>query len=270
MSKIYLLKEFASFIRIENGIFACGISLSGFIIFNGLSLYLLPLFITIFSGTCASYSYNYMKDSGEDLINKKRLNRFVSSPKTGYLIVISLFSLGLVNSFRFSQSSILVFLAMMALSIIYSGYARLKRRFLIKNITTGFVISLTFLYGTLSLSQLSPEMLAGTLIVFLLGFSANILGDIRGNRGDMAVGIKTIPILLGFEKTRNLLYILLIFLSFLVFSLGLLPLVPIVPFMIVSILLLSRGRLRDVRISFFSSFITLPFILTIFNFLEVI
>ena len=253
----YFLKEFLSFIRIENCFFAAGIAVSGYLIFNRLSILVLPLLFAMFFGTGASYAYNYLKDVREDLANKRSLNRFVLDGSKGRMLVASFYFLGFIASFFLSFYAWMTYLILMMLSVIYSG-ARIKERFLVKNIYTGFVISFALIIGAAANQPPSMAMVPYAAVVFVLGFAANILGDMRGREGDASIGMVTLPILFGLEKTRVALYALL---SLLVASIMFLKhpvFYPIIPFAIMSMLFLWKNCMRLSRMAMLSSFVSLP------------
>jgi len=265
MRKKHILKELLSFIRIENGLFTGGIAVSGYLVFNRLDLIVLPLLMAMFLGTSASYAYNYLKDRKEDLVNKKRLNRFVLEERQGKVIVVSFFFLGVVLSLSFYFFSFMTYLFLIMISVLYSGLIRIKERFLAKNFNTGLGISLSFMVGAMANGFFDFAMLAYAGIVFMLGFSANVLGDMRGLEGDRSIGMLTLPMFLGPEKTKLLIYSIISFLSLSVFLLDCLAFYPLIPFMIISIFLLAKGRMRGVRVSMLSSFAVLPVLLIMFN-----
>jgi len=261
MRKRYLLKEITSFIRIENGLFIGGISVSGFLIFNSMDMAIFPLFLAMFLGTGASYAYNYLKDKREDLVNKKRLNKFVTENNKGNTIVISLYILGFISALCLSSLAIMTYLALIGLSLVYSGKTRIKEKFLIKNFYTGLSISFSFVVGALALGNLCPSLLSYVFIVFILGFTANLLGDIRGLRGDETIGMLTLPMMLDLHRTKGIIYSLLLFLLALIFLFGVPSLYPVVPFIIAAVFTLSKNRLRECRIFMLSSFTLLPVLL---------
>ncbi len=265
MGNKHILKEFISFIRVENGLFASGIAISGYVIFNHADFLMLPLFIAMFLGTCASYGYNYLKDIREDFVNKETLNKFVLEEGKGRNIVVCFYIFGFVSSLLLSAASCIVYLFLILLSIIYSGMVRIKERFLVKNFHTGFAISLSFVVGAAAGGVVSVQITPYVLIIFILGFAANMLGDIRGYRGDKSIGMLTLPILIGFGKTKLIIHLLIIsFLTSILFF-RYSDFYPLVPFMVLASILLFKNRLIGVRILFLSSFACLPVFLLISN-----
>lgn len=258
MEKKRILSEFFSFIRIENGLFTGGVAVSGYLIFNQLDFIILSLFFAMFLGTGASYAYNYLKDKREDIVNKKILNYFVIKERKGRYLVMFFYASGLILSFLLSFVSLITYIVLVALSLIYSGRPRIKERFLLKNIYTGFAISLSFVIGATAEGYIPNVILSYVFIVFILGFAANVLGDIRGYAGDKSIGMVTLPILLGFEKTKIIIYSIILFLLIMVLLLENSAFYPIMPFMIAAVIFLFRNRMRSSRMSMLSSFAFLP------------
>ncbi|MFH1237322.1 MAG: UbiA family prenyltransferase [Candidatus Aenigmatarchaeota archaeon] len=260
---VFAIKEFLSFIRPENCFFTAGIAVSGYMIFNQANAVLLPLFLAIFCGTGASYAYNHLTDKAEDAINRSRLNAFVLDGKRGRNAVAALYLTGLAFSIFTSFMSLLVYLFLLLISFLYSGDARLKEKFIVKNVNTGMGIALSFLVGAMAGGLASADMLLYVLIVFMLGFAANVLGDIKGCIGDKAIGMKTLPILLGTEKTKVIIYSVVSLMSVLVVALGYAAFYPLLPFMAAAIFLLHAGRMKATRASLLSSFTFLPLMLVL-------
>lgn len=262
---IGIFKELLSFIRIETCIFAAGIGLTGY--FSSLAgkahgAGILFLLFSIFLGTGASYGYNHIKDRKEDLINKKRLNIFVKKKGVGMAIVASLYLSGFALSILVSPLSSVIYVVLAALSIIYSG-ARVKEKFLAKNILTGLVISFSFAFGAAASNPFSWNVASCLLTIFMLCFAANILGDIRGRRGDKAIGMTTLPILLGVKRTKIIIYSLLSLVMLSIILEGNTAFYPVMPFVAASMILLSKNLLRMSRMSMFSSFVLLSLMMAI-------
>jgi len=249
-------KELLCFIRPENCFFSAGIAASGYIVFNGLNAILLPLFAAAFMGTGASYAYNYIKDRKEDLVNRKRLNFFVNNTDKGMTLVTLLYAAGFLLAAGVSLASAALYAALAAMSVLYSRN-RIKEKFLVKNAYTGLVISLSFLVGAAA-TGFSLAMMPYVTIIFMLGFAANTLGDIRGRKGDEAIGMTTLPIAIGAEKTKLVIYSLLLLTSAAIVLSGSRAFYPIVPFTALAVMCLSLNHLALSRMSMLSSFALLP------------
>ncbi|MCX6817400.1 MAG: UbiA family prenyltransferase [Candidatus Aenigmarchaeota archaeon] len=248
-------KEALSFIKPEICFFCAGIAASGYIVFNGIDAKLLQLFIAAFLGTGASYAYNYMKDAKEDMANGKKLNFFVINSGRGRIFVSLLYVVGFLFSLL-SPVSAAFYVVMAVMSVFYSRN-RIKEIFLVKNVFTGMTISLSFLLGAAA-GGFSPAMVPCVAAIFFLGSAANALGDIRGRKGDEAIGMITLPIAIGVERTKLVIYSLLSLCGASILLSGSRALYPVIPFVVLTIMCLSRNNIALSRVSMLSSFALLP------------
>jgi len=262
--KKHILREFASFIRIETCLFITGISVAGYCMFNRIGIDLLFLFLSILLGTGASYGYNHLMDREEDLINNRRLNSLVLREKIGKGLVVTFFLLGFLLSSFLSSTFVLLYSLLILLSLVYSGL-RVKKMFVIKNVFTGFTIALTFLAGSLVSHELNFEVLSYFPFIFLFGLTLNILGDIRGYEGDKLAEVKTIPLVFGKDIAKKLIYLITGVFTASVVVLGFATLYPLIPFMLLIAFFLHRDDHRKSRISILSSFIFFSLFILVLN-----
>lgn len=264
MMRKHILKEFASFTRIETCLFITGISVTGYCMFNRIGVDLLFLFLSIFLGAGASYGYNHLTDRKEDMVNNRRLNCFVLREGAGKGLVFALFLSGFFISFLLPITFVLLYSLLMFLSVVYSGLG-VKRMFVIKNIFTGFTIALTFLAGSVVSHELDFEVLSYFPFIFLFGLTLNILGDIRGYEGDRFAGVKTIPLAFGKNTAKKLVYLItgVFTVSVVVFRFA--NLYPLIPFMLLISFFLHRDDHRKSRISILSSFIFFSLFILVLN-----
>jgi 4-hydroxybenzoate polyprenyltransferase len=252
----FIIREFLSFMRIETCLFVTGMSLSGYLLFNHPGFKIFPLFLAIMLGTGASYAYNHLTDRREDAVNNRVLNTFVLNANLGRKIVFFLFLYGLFFSIFLSPASALLYSSLIILSLVYSGFRIKETR--IKNVFTGFSMALTFLIGAVVSGSLSFEILSYFPLIFLFGFAINMLGDMRGFRGDKKIGMKTFPIIFGFGITKIVIYTTAgIFLVCVMFS-GFSKLYPLIPFLLLASFCLWKNNLKGTRFAILSSFISLP------------
>jgi 4-hydroxybenzoate polyprenyltransferase len=252
----FILKGFLSFIRIETCLFITGISLSGYLLFNQISFKIFPLFLAVLMGSGASYAYNHLTDRREDLANNKILNIFVVNANLGRRIVFSLFIFGLLLSIFLSPVSAILYSLLVFLSLIYSGFRIKEMR--IKNVFTGLSMALTFIIGSAAGGFLSLEMLFYFPLIFLFGFTINVLGDMRGYTGDRKIGMKTFPIVFGLGNAKFVIYTTAIILFFCVIVFGVSKLYPLVLFMFLASIFLRQNNLKGTRFAILFSFIFLP------------
>ena len=173
---------------------------------------LLLTFLLVFS----VYGLNKLTDVGEDEINNPERVGYVK--KVGrafkYMIVLS-FALSVILSAITSPWAVLVVLFPIVSGILYSvrvspKYPRLKDITGVKNI----IIATTWANGTTFL----PYLVAGgvevwkVLLIYYFFFMKSMINtiifDVRDIEGDRINGIRTIPVVLGFERSRKLLILL--------------------------------------------------------------
>jgi len=245
--------ELRRFMRVETGLFVSGIAVSGFLAFNRMSWAVLFLAMAAFFSSAAIYSYNHRNDTAEDLVNNRKINRFASGRK-GACIILFFISASFFCSLFLSSFSFAVYAASLLSGMLYSAF-RIKRLYFVKNLYTGFAFSLVFLMGETA-SAFSYEMLGYLPVPFLSGIVLNLLGDIRGYEGDRAAGLKTLPVMLGVEKSGYVLQAA-------VWSLALLALyysvfISIIPFMALLSFFLARHDMKITRACILLSFATMP------------
>jgi len=192
-----------------------------------------------------------MHDKEEDLINKRKISYFVLN-NTGWFIIIVCFLLGFIFSLFLSIVSILFCISIITTGIIYSFFG-LKKYFLVKNLYTGFGIPQLFLLGAMSLNS---QTILYYFLISIFFFTASLISDLRDYEGDRIVGIKTLPVYLGYNVTRKIIYILLIIILLLISALNLYYLFPISIFVLIIFFFIVRN---NPRIAHFSSKISLLF-----------
>ncbi len=263
---LLILSEFRKFLRIEVNMVMVFMALSGYIMFNkpGLDAFFLATAMFFVSG--AGYAYNHYTDKEEDLINNKKLNYFVST-KTGYYIIAICAFLSIVSATYLSQLSFIMFVIAFVASFIYSVF-RIKRVFPMKNIYSGFFMSISFLIGATAKNIFTFQMIPYFLLVFLIGLTGNLLGDIRGYEGDKEVGVRTIPVAIGISKAKKIVHF-----NFGIFSfaslIGYYMLTPIIPSLIATSFFLNKNDHKRARMSMISTFFVLVPVLTAIKFLDI-
>jgi 4-hydroxybenzoate polyprenyltransferase len=250
------VRDFLAFIRVETCLFISGMAATGYLIFSPLSPSVMYPFFTVFFLSAAAYSYNHLTDRREDLINNKRLNRFVTNGKGPWLVAVLIF-LSIYFSLRLPESTFLVYLVWVGASLAYSAFG-VKKTLLVKNLYTAFVMGIAFLIGAMAQAAFTKSMLIYYLAVSSFGFNINLLGDLRGYRGDKLTGINTIPVRFGYEVGKKVFYVIFSVFLVSVFILNLKFLYPLALFVILAFFFLKSDELIKVRYSILLSFIVLP------------
>lgn len=221
-------KEFLEFIRFKICIFITSIGISGYLLFNEIEfcniLFILSISFFVVGG---SYAINNMTDYLEDLINRKKVNKFVSS-KIGWFVIIIFFSLGILLAFLHSLFSFALCSVAIFLGVVYSLF-KLKRYMLVKNLYTAVGAGLVFLLGATYIS--AEVMFYYSLFTFFI-FIGSMISDLRDYEGDKVSKIKTLPVALGYELCKKINIFLLVSFSLIVFFSKLILLIPFIGAMI--------------------------------------
>ncbi|MBU2559338.1 UbiA family prenyltransferase [archaeon] len=265
-TKIALLKELIIFTRPETGLFLSGMAVSGYLLFNGPAAVMVFLFLTAFFTTASAYSYNYLTDKKEDLVNNKKLNLFVVNGK-GILAVAGFTLMSFIFASFLPGPAFILYIVWVTSGIYYSKYG-VKKVFLVKNIYTGVAMSLAFLIGALAGGQFTGSMLYYVPIIALVGFSINVLGDLRGYDGDKHVGIRTIPVLFGFDAGKKVLCASLCIILLSIVGLQYRGLYPLVLPLLLALAFLVKNDLKKTRYSILSSQMILAIALFISGFIS--
>lgn len=221
------LSEFIGFLRPKICLFITGIAISGYLLFNPIGYRLVFVALTAFFASATSYCYNMVTDKEEDMINKKRLNLFVSNGN-GVYIVAAFFIFSLISALQLSTFSISLYLVSVMMGISYS-YFRIKEMFPFKNLYTAASLSISFLVGAGSVA-VNPEMFSYVYPLFIPLFVISLTSDLRDYTGDKMTGIRTIPAVLGRRLTKVILYIAMATFSVMVLAGSVSGLYVLVPF----------------------------------------
>ena len=240
MTKTYIIKELVSFTRPKICFLVTGLATSGYLLFNPIDIKLLLVAIWAFFATSATYSYNLITDKQEDMINHKKLNYFTMHHKTGMCLIASFIAISATATLFLSKASILLCIFAIITGIIYSR-ARIKEIFPMKNIYTAGALSIAFWTGALN-APLNSNMILYSIPITMLLFIASIISDLRDYKGDKSLGIKTVPVVIGYSNTQKIIYAtILIFLSTIIF-LKMDGLYALIPFTIHALLLLKQNK----------------------------
>jgi 4-hydroxybenzoate polyprenyltransferase len=250
----FSIKEFVKFIRLETCIYVSCMGMSGYLLFNRPDLTLLILFLAIFSATAAAYAYNHLTDREEDAINDRRLNVFVTNGR-GAGIVMLMFGIGAFFALFLPPFSFLLFLLNIPVIVAYSRL-RVKKIFLLKNVYTGMTMSFTFIIGACINGTPSTDMAYVFLFVFFIGCIGNLIGDIRGYKGDLASGAKTLPVRIGIGTSKRFVHFMLLGFSISILVSRYALFYPFVPFVISVSLFIALEKHRASRYCIILSFVS--------------
>lgn len=193
------------------------------------SLDTLHFFILVFSTVLiatAGYIINDINDISADKVNKPDkvfVGKKISINKS-YNLYLALNFIGLLLGFYLSYSIgyVSFFTIFIITSLLLYRYAiDLKKRFLIGNLTISFVVFLSVfivsIYDIVPVSnaynnQIQIQVFLLVFIIscfaFFLTLIREIIKDLEDVNGDLKIGAKTLPIKLGQNKTKNILFYL--------------------------------------------------------------
>lgn len=200
------------------------VSLGTFLISSGLKIpdffTVIKLVSSVYFVALATYLYNDLTDYNVDKINKRKILH--SSKNLQYYTTlystIGFFVASFVLAFTINIETGLVDLIFFGLAIAYSHPAiHLKDRFILKTIVTAGGGCIASIMGSFAAGTPSYISVISSLIVFLFWFILGPLGDIDDIRGDKEGSRRTIPIVMGVEKTFLMMISVVSSIAFIVF-----------------------------------------------------
>jgi 4-hydroxybenzoate polyprenyltransferase len=193
----------------------------------------LLLWLSIIFITTAGYIINDVKDFKTDAINKPKsviINKTLSieKAKRWYFFINTIgIIIGVIFSFQIKNPTVaLIFIFTSLLLNWYSNY--LKSKPLVGNILVSFLVAFSFVllaildinYSIKSLAQNFVVMVIYGLgiVAFFITLIREIVKDIEDIKGDNLLNMKTLPIILGIDRTKKIaVYISVILILFLIY-----------------------------------------------------
>lgn len=244
------LSDLASFIRLKVCIFISAVGINGYLLFNKLDISVLAVILASFFISAGSYSLNSMRDTKEDIECKRKVSAYAYS-RSGYVVVLSCFALGIMFSLFLSESAILFSLLGLVTSAIYSQF-KLKRFFLVKNLYTGISLSMIFLMGA---GKIDSIVAVYYLLTVLFTITLSLISDLRDYHGDKSSGFRTLPVALGYNLSKIIaIFLMALFLLFVAFNLWM---VAVAPFAISIVYLIVRDKIVPAHTTGLYSFVFL-------------
>jgi 4-hydroxybenzoate polyprenyltransferase len=162
------------------------------------------------------YNLNRKTDEAEDAINHQERYRFTKKyERSLYLTAVIGCILALILGAFYGLMTFFMVLFPLLLGILYSipclppstGYRRLKEIPLLKNIIVGIAWGVPLTFIPLLVTDMPVTFAAAICLVYLCSFVfiASVLPDVRDMEGDKQSGIRTIPVVIGAEKTMILI-----------------------------------------------------------------
>jgi 4-hydroxybenzoate polyprenyltransferase len=163
--------------------------------------------------TFGVYNLDKLTDSDEDKVNMPERGRFFSGRRNlAKLSSVGAYSLAIILTIFSKPLAMLIMLSPVMANAIYAsrlypGVPRLKDIPIVKNITVAFIWATGgALLPALSMSH-EQNILVAMVFYFMAAkmFINTVLYDIRDLKGDGENGVKTMPIILGEQKTLGVL-----------------------------------------------------------------
>ena len=224
------------FLRVNLCMYSIFFGTIGYLLFNELSLNILWISFSCFFLVAGVYSYNNITDKSEDAIYRKKINKY-STLKSGYGISALCFVLGIFFSSHISTFSLDIALLFSVAGVVYS-YFRIKSHLLIKNLYTAFSLASFFLLGAGSQGYESAlyYLLFSTII-----FLGSVISDLRDFEGDRKSGVKTLPVVFGYDNARRLICAGLFFSVLFTYFLDIVASFVLVPFLCLMFFYVTRN-----------------------------
>ncbi len=243
------------------------------------SLDTIHFFILVFSTVLiatAGYIINDINDIKADKVNKPD-KLFVGkkiSINNSYNLYLALNFIGLLLGFYLSYSIEYVsfFTVFIIISLLLYRYAiDLKKRFLIGNLTISFIVFLSILivgiydivpvtnaYNNQTQIQVFLLVFKISCFAFFLTLIREIIKDLEDINGDLKIGAKTLPIKLGQNKTKNILFyfsfiplIAIIYFAFTIYKTNLLASIYLLIFVVSPLLyFITRVKKSNTKIEY--------------------
>ena len=206
-------------IRFMNLLIALGVvNITFFILNEPTSFLTLHAVIIVLSVMSIGYIINDIIDVPNDLVNKK--NNLIANKIITYkqsYIIIFIFTVSLICSSIYINYIAQFFLFFFIFPTLFLYNFFLKTQFLIGNICVALMLSSVFLFTALIINQNIYMVYNACLFAFFLNLIREIIKDLNDVKGDKFIKMKTLPIILGEEKTIRVLKILIFFLCLFLF-----------------------------------------------------
>jgi len=154
---------------------------------------------------------NDIYDIGIDKINKplRSLPSGKISNKEALVLYFIFLLLSFICSWFINLPAFLIVVVSTLILYLYSKY--IKRIPLVGNIIVAFLTGLVFIYGGFVVDN-PKAAIVPALFAFLINLIREVVKDMEDINGDRMIGVITLPIKFGFQKSRVLILVITIFL----------------------------------------------------------
>lgn len=171
------------------------------------------------------YNLNRKTDEAEDAINRQDRFQFTKKYENHlYTLALAGYGLAILLAGLNGLYALLIVLIPLVSGILYSipclppatGYRRLKEIPLVKNLVVGIAWGATLTFIPITVSHAPVTLATAITLLFFstYAFIASTLPDIRDKEGDEQAGIRTIPVVIGVERTLILITSLNVLIGF--------------------------------------------------------
>lgn len=166
--------------------------------------------LAAFSATLTAASGNIINDISDieiDKINRpmRPLPSGKITIKEAYVLISTLIFISLFLAFLISFPVFIIVIVSHLLLFLYSKY--LKRIPLLGNITVAFLTGLVFIFGGVVVENPNTAIIPA-VFAFLINLIREVVKDMQDIEGDINSGVKSIPIQLGFKKSKFIILFL--------------------------------------------------------------
>jgi len=196
--------------RVWNALFAAGVCVCSFVIagnFAGNYCDIILLSLGVFFLVAFANAHNDIIDFEIDKIN--RPNRPLPSGKiklkSAYIIALTCFLAAIISGFISGFEFALLFAVVGTFGFAYNKF--LKGLPLVGNFTVALLTTTPIAVPILKFGLPQPELLNLAFFAFILTMAREITKDIEDMPGDMALGLKTFPVLFGANLSLILVFV---------------------------------------------------------------
>lgn len=195
-----------AFAQLMTAYFLVGTTQAGISVFHDYKLYLLVL--STMMVTAAGYMINDYYDVKIDYVNRPHEVVIGKGIKRRTIIllhtILNFTAVGL--GFLVSPKIALINFAAAFLLWFYSN--KLKREPFIGNFTVAFLTALAIYLMAIQYQKAELLILTYAIFAFFLNLIREIIKDIEDRQGDRKHGCRTLPIVIGFRKTKAVIFII--------------------------------------------------------------
>lgn len=235
-----MIEEVLKFTRFRICFTLMFVAASGFLSLNLFGITIIPVVLSVFLTCAGGYSYNNITDKEEDLFNRREKNRIVEDQKA-MLWPVLFFSFGIIISMFLHYYSLVTSVIFTALLLSYSRF-RIKKVVVVKNLYTACGLALIFIFGSVAMGRIVTELRTYCFLIALFFLIGSIISDMRDRKGDEMARIRTLPVIIGYEKTKMVVYGLISIFVFALVPVGQNFLYVLLPFTALIFLLLHMDR----------------------------